>query len=289
MHNETYPTLGMGIGTIGPEPRLESGDIDHGKLQEFYSALQGDTYFSSTDGVIPTACVDGRSPAAGEAKLTPKSAAGTLSVVVGDALTHGRYMKPDENAAGHAQHVYAFLRDNEFKVGGHDATHASGDNCGCGAEDNFGRIFGFIGEHGDELREALISLGVQISEGTHQSLMERVALLTQDGYANVTGKALRQAYVNAAGEASIETLDGPHNEVCVVVNTKDGTLDRAKLRAAYGDKYLAFGVDLVALRKTAEIVAETDDEAEQMYTAMLYYNYATAAVLSHPSLCVVAR
>ena len=289
MHEETFPTLVRGLGTIGPELRLASGDIDPATLQRFYTDLQGDAYFTAADGVIPTACVDGRMPAQAEAKRTPKSAAGTFSVVVGDALTRGRFLQADETAADHARHVYAYLRDNEFQVGGHDATHASETGCGCGAEDNLDRIFGFMADYGEDVREALSSLGVQINNGIHQSIMERIADRKQQGYTGATGKALRQAYVDTAGEASVETLDGPHNEVCVVINTKDGTLDRAQLRAAYGDQYEAFDVDLPALRKTSEIVAETDDEAEQMYIAMLYYNYATAAVLSHASLCVVVR
>lgn len=281
-----FPELGFGIGPIGPRERLRNGGISLEKLHEVLEALTDGAFFVQTQQIIPTLCVDGRPPATGSVEPAPNSAGGTFSLAVGEALARGH---ADDNAAEHARTVYAELLAAGYQVGGHDADHASGDGCGCGAEDKLADILAFIAGRGADIRKLVASLGEEVGDSVHTLLTHSARELLRCGYADVSGKTLRDAYVGIAGEASVVRLSGPHNEIAAVINTKLETIDRAKLRAAFGDNYQTFDIDVAALREAAKARATTDEEAAKIYLAMLYYNVATAAVLSDQSLRIVVR
>ena len=288
MAEHTYPELGIGIGSIGPDARIERGEIELQRLQEFLGRLASGDLFARTDLVIPAMCVDGRLPENKQLELLPNSSGGTFTLVVADALVHGH----DGNAAGHAHDVYAQLAGKGYKIGGHDADHASGEGCGCGAEDNLQAILGFIADENNAsaIRRFIESLGEHVDAGVHEELVAQAQSLLQSGYTDATGKNLRQAFVDTAGEGSVVTLSGPHNEVALVVNTRaHETYDRIDARNEFGDAYQAFNVDVEAVREGTKIMSETDDDATKMHIAALYYNVAVAAVLAGPDLRVVVR
>lgn len=280
--------LAIAIGAIDPATRIASGEIAADRLDELTARLAGSDFFVHTDEFIPRQCVDGRPRADGTCEPAPNSSGGTFTLVVADALTTGRYRAPGEDAAAHAKAMYAYLGVHGYKVGGHDADHTAGDGCGCGAEDKLDAMLAYIRDHGDSIRSFLADLA-PVDDESHHHIVAAASELLDGGYV-ASGRALRQAFIDTAGEESVETLTGPHHEVALVANTQAGTtLDRARLRAAFGDAYQAFNVDVAALRRAAEAVSVTAREAEQKFLAALYYNVAVAAVLSGPTLRVVVR
>lgn len=287
--DRTFPELGIGIGSIGPDARIERGEIELQRLEEYLGSLASGELFAHTDLVIPAMCVDGRLPENKQLELLPNSSGGTFTLVVADALVHGH---TNGNAAAHAHDVYAQLVGKGYKIGGHDADHASGEGCGCGAEDNLQAILGFMADENNAgaIREFLESLGEHVDAGVHDEIVAQAQSLLQGGYANTTGKDLRQAFVGTAGEGSVVTLSGPHNEVALVVNTRaHETYDRVAAHNEFGDAYQAFNLDVESVREGTKMMSTTDDDATKMHIAGLYYNVAVAAVLAGPDLRVVVR
>ena len=280
----------IGLGSIDPDARLAHHEITPNALASFLATV-GDFYTNVVrkSDVIPCQCVDGRSRQDGSYEPEPKAAAGTFSLVVGDALTTNSFRKDGNDAAVHAEAIYTHLIRHGYHVGGHDADHASGSGCGCGAEDNLQVILEFIGDHGDEIQHFLKQFDIHVNLQTHRQIIRQAKSLLTESYI-VPGVSLRQAAVTAGGAACIETLTGPHHEVALVINTEPGTtIDRKKLAAAYGDAFQVFELDLPALTAASKVLARTSSEAKQKQAAMLYYNAATAAVLAGPSLRVVLR
>jgi hypothetical protein len=232
----------------------------------------------------------------GRQELGANAAGGTFSLVAADALSSGHYRHPGENAAEHARRLYKELLKQGYAVGGHDDDHALAPACGCGAEDKLDStdtsqpsILRYIVRRSADIRQLLKSLGIEVDDALHERISGKAAQLMQEGYA-APGAALRQAFVDTVGEAGVERLTGAHHEVALVVNTQAGsTLDRQALRAAFGELYQAFNVDLPSLQKAAEIISLSAAEAREIFVAALYYNLATAAVLAGPSLRVLVR
>ena len=280
----------IGLGTIDPDERLAHQEITSDALDSFLATL-GNFYTKVVrkSDVIPCQCVDGRPRADGSYEPEPKAAAGTFSLVMGDALTTNAFRNVGDNAAAHAEAIYTYLIHHGYHVGGHDADHASGAGCGCGAEDNLKTILEFISNHGGDIRDFLEQFGIHINQRTHGQIIRQAKTLLTESYI-VPGISLRQAAVTAGGAACIETLTGPHHEVALVINTEPGTtIDRKKLAATYGNTFQVFELDLPALTAASKVLANTRSEAKQEQAAMLYYNVATAAVLAGPSLRVALR
>lgn len=286
MSVDAAPKLIFAIGSIGPSHR---SNVDFATMQQVVNDL--DDCFVATEpaDIVPRQCVDGRPRSDNTCAPAPNAAGGTFSAVVGDALTTNHFRADKTaNAAMHARQIYAFLTERGYAVGGHDADHASGNDCGCGAEDKLSAMLEFIRDHGADIRIFLKDL-VAVSDQTHELIVGNASQLLQSGYV-CSGKELRQAFVDIAGAESVETLAGPHNELVLIVNTQpDTTLDRARLRTKFGDAYQAFNVDIPALRKAAEITSITPLERDQKLAAMLYYNVAVAAVLADSSMPVIVR
>jgi cadmium carbonic anhydrase-like protein len=292
-------TLTIGEGTIDPVTRSQAGIINDTTLAELVERLKTAEFYAVIDpAAIPTKCVDGRSRADGRQELGANAAAGTFSVVMADALTTNSYRSAGQTAYEHAKRLYNHLVSLGKLIGGHDDDRAQVPNCGCGAEDKLDTvaadqpsILGYLVRRGDDIRNVVVSLGVTVDDNTHQKLLLQADNLHQTHYA-VTGADLRQAFLDTpgAGAASIETLTGTHNEVAVVINRQVGTtLNRQKLKAAFGDAYQVFNLDLAALRAACELLALSAGEAQEKFVAALYYNVATAAVLAGPGLRVVVR
>jgi hypothetical protein len=286
----------IGEGNIDPEQRILDGEIDQNVLAEAAERLKNGEFYAKIDPKsIPTKCVDGRSRLDGLQELGANSAGGTLSVVMADALTTNRFRDSHEKAPEHARRVYRHLGEKGYKIGGHDADHAGEDGCGCGAEDALDAaseakpsIIRYMARRGDDIREFLSGYDVEIDDATHRLLVNNATRLYQEGYAT-NGKELRSAMIAEAGESSVETLTGKHLEGILSINTKAGTtFDRQAFAAAFDGKIEAFNVDIWALQNAAQVTSVNDKEASQKFAAMLYYNVATAAVLSK-NIAVIAR
>lgn len=282
-------TLGdLGQGTIEPAPRVAAGSLTADQLEAFVSALSGDGLFTIIDGVVPCKCVDGRPRADGGLSLGPDAAGGTESLAVGDALTYDQFCEPGGVASDHATRVAAFWVDRGARIGGHDADNAHGGS-GCGACDKLEQALVYIGEHANELRDFIESLGVTVDGRTQLEVAKNARNLAARHYAD-GGTNIIAALRAVGGKDSIETLMGEHKEVAVIINTKvNTTLDRSKVRAQFGDELQAFNVDVWALERATSEMYPDNKKAHSFYYATLCYNVAVAAVLSGPSLRIVVR
>lgn len=293
-------TLVIGQGSIDPQTRVARGEITEQRIDELEARLRGDEFFTEIDEEsTPTKCVDGRGRADGEQELDANAAGGTFSLVMADSLSgHNTYRHAGQKAFQHAKNLYGHLVKMGRKIGGHDDDHAQAPNSGCGAQDKLDNadadqpsILRYIANRSDGIRAFLSSVGVEVDDELHAKISANAGALHDEEYAT-NGADLRAVFTGTpgAGDDAVERLSGPHNEVVLVVNTKLGqTLDRQKVKAAFGDAYQVFNVDVWALLNGCTDTSLSPEEANERLVAALYYNVATAAVLAGRSLRVVAR
>lgn len=286
-----YLTLGEGL--IDPARRVAAGEISETEIEQFGQDLNSPEFDAEIDALaIPNVCVDGRG-----LKVGPNAAGATFSLVMADALTTQSYRRAGEDAATHAGTILGELKHVGHEVGGHDDENAHGPFCGCGAQDKLDNlhdetapsILEYIDRRGDDIRALLESpaIGLTISDEVHATITGRSRELRKERYA-ANGAAIKAATVAVAGEESIESVRGTHNEVALRIRTMAGkTIDRVKLRQKYGDRLQTFELDLPALRQGVEALSLSKAEADDKFIAALYYNVATASTLSGPSLRVI--
>ncbi len=284
---------GLAEGVVGPGLRITQGEISEAQVSAFVAALGTDEAYAQVRDIVPHKCVDGRGRLDGVDSLGPDAAGGTMSLVIGDALTSGKFWQQGDTASTHATRVLQSWRARGARVGGHDADGAHG-GCGCGACDKLEQTLAYIAGRGDELRAAIAALRVVVDDATHEEVKHAAQKLVASHYAG-GGPAIIAA-MRSVDPTCVETLTGEHNEVAVVINTKTGmTIDRAKVRSL-SDKIVpnaqlqTFNVDAWALHDSAEIMYDHDEQKVQaLYYATLCYNVAVAAVLSDASLRIIVR
>lgn len=289
---DTTQYLTFGTGSIDPSRRIENGEVSKDEIDSFVAALQTDKFYTSvSEDITPCVCVDGRG-----LRVGANAAGGTFSLVVADALTNNAFRKAGQTAPEHAKTIYRRLLDLGKEIGGHDAVNASAPNCGCGAEDVLDSrhqtdpsILRFINEHAAEIRSFIDGLGVAIADELHNLITANAKKLRREQYAT-NGAELRNVYIEAGGPSCLETVAGQHYEIVLVINTQSGTtIERPKVRAAFGDKLQAFTLDEPALHVGAELLTNSTEAAHANFVGALYYNVATAAVLAGPSLQILVR
>lgn len=278
-------------GAIGPKARIEKGEILEEKVDDLARRLTTDEFYDEVGD-----------------ELGPNSAGGTFSLVVADALTTNRFRRQGQTAKEHAAALYGWLMENKNDaesrkiiprvcvdgrlpvggsaknldvIGGHDDEHGSD---GCGAQKYLEDILVYINRRSDALREFAGAHGVEVDNDTHELIVKNAGTLLAEGYAS-PGAELRAAYVGTAGEASVTKLAGPHQEVAFGLNKdRTKTLNRPKIRAAFGEGYDVFGADVGVFPDAAAAVSLTEQEAWQKFVGLLYYNEATTTVLADESL-----
>jgi hypothetical protein len=292
----TIDVLGdAAIGTIGPEQRIKRGEISAETVDELAERLTSNEFYDDISD-----------------ELGPNAAGGTFSLVIADALTTNRFRQAGQTAEAHAVALYGWLMANKNDaehrsiiprvcvdgrlpvegsepnmavIGGHDDEHGPD---GCGAQKKLGPILEYIQTRGNDLRQFAAAHGVEIDDDTHDAIVRNAGVLLAEGYVS-TGTELRGAYVRVAGEASVTKLAGDHKEVVGVLSKdKFKTLNRSKIRAAFGEGYDAFGIDVGVFPAAAAVISDGDEqEAWQKFVAMLYYNEATTTVLADHGLRIV--
>jgi hypothetical protein len=289
--------LSIGEGAINPQERVAKGEITEAEIDGFAERMETDEFYDEVAVLaVPNRCVDGRGRKDGVVRLGADAAGGTFSVVMADALTTNRYRQPGEKAPKHAQRLYEELQKNGYEIKVHDDDHATDPNCGCGAEDKLDSpeaadpsIVRYIVRRGDDIRGLLGALDIVVDDETHTLITGNAADLADTQYAT-NGAELREAAKNTAGEGASETYTGPHRELALGINTREGTtLNRQKITDTLGDKFQAFNLDVPVLKKAAELTSLSPREAEQKFIAMLYYNVATAATLADKSLRITVH
>lgn len=284
----------VGVGTIDPDLRVKTGEIDDQKIDEIATNI--DEYYVPIDSslagmtmLIPKWCVDGREDVE-SAPLAPNASGGTYSLVAADALIDApALISAETTSAEHGTDIFKSLLELGYDVGGHCADHAEGENAGCGACDKFGEIFGYIAKNVTDLSIVAAGLGVTVPEELQAKIARNAEDLLNAGYVS-NGKDMIDAIRGTAGEEHVQTLIGGHNEVLLIVNAVENTtLDRRGLARQYGEKYQAFNLDTWALKNGIEAISTVEQEKQEKFVASVLYNIATAAVLAGPSLRVVVR
>lgn len=283
-------------GAIEPQPRIDSGDITEAEVEQFVSELHTDEFYDKTQNYMPKCCVDGRHRADNTCQLGANAAGGVFSLLAADMLSQTQTLRHDATNTGqYADNLYAFLNERfAGQFGDHNADHvAQKTDSGCGAIDKMPVVIGLIAHHGEELRQLARAIGLVIADEDFDIIVARaIAIADDQDIAIDPGATMVDALKKAAGDVSVETLTGIHNEVAVVVNNREGTtLNRAKIKARYGDRLQAFNYDRWAMRKAVREISGSQDENEARLklTAADLYNLAVTCTLAGPSLRGVVR
>lgn len=290
-------------GTIDPGSR----ELDVNKVEQLESdVLEGRFDIPVLEGFfLPCGCIDGRCPHDDEAfNAVPNAAGGTLSLLVGELLTtESNLASAASNSEEALASLIAYLQTQGYgdQIGGHTGAIHLRENAsdeeiakakltsGCGANDALAPIFGQMVEKPEVMLGVLDKLGISMDKDTTFPAMLQKAetLLDRDGYFKA-GKEVAGTLRAASPEGNCPELQGGHNEVFIRLNMAEGTtLDRRALKEAYGDDYQVFNVDVWALKKAADALSYTEEEAENKFAAMVMYQVATALQLCGPSMKVL--
>lgn len=271
-------TLDIAEGSIGAEHTDEVIDTAE-------SIVNGD-YHRTISGEVICKCIDGRNTKFGIEG--PNSAGGTLSLLVADDLTSQRFIASDEPTELGMGRLVSELGEQGQAVGIHSDTHASGENCGCGANDKLPQIYAMMVKKADDIHElAGMILGEAVSEDVHSLIVSRASERTIFS----TGAEVKAAAIDAATDEVNEVLEGDHKEVVAVINKVPNTsLDRDSLEDSTSGEYQAFNVDAWSFEASARVISENDDDMiKAKVVALTYYNLATALVLCGPNMLVGIR
>ena len=270
----------LGDAAVG---KIEASADQEARLEEFTNRVGSGEFHVETAGTIPCLCVDGR--CGGKGELLPNAAGGSESMMIADDLTSKTFaLDGDNSTCGQYKAMLHYLRDAGQPIGGHTAVDLHGAPSGCGANDRISAIYDYIVKNGDTLRSLATTLGYDVSDDSH-------TLITSNASARVdfsTGDVLLEALQQEDGR--VDMLEGAHKEVTAIINRRAGTtLDRESVRGEFGDDYQSFNVDEWAFAEGAKLISVDGNEyeANQKRIAMLYYNLATACVLSGPNMRVV--
>lgn len=290
-------TLTLAIGTIEPGPRIASGEIREDVIDELSQRLLTDEFYDPIDPLaIPCECMECRPFEDDSCETGPKAAGGTFVLVMADALTYNSYRHPGEKAPQHARRLYSELNKVGKPVRTHDADIATGNNCGCGAQDKLDSynpadpsILKFIVNNIEELSAMAEDRGYCVSEEQKRMIASNAYTLRAEGYAT-SGKEISDACAEAVGPDSVKTVKGQPKGVIFAVNTQHGvSLSKKRVAKAYGNDYQVYSVDLPSLRNGAEEISISEEEANDKELAALIYTLAAGHVVVGPSTRVVAR
>lgn len=245
---------------------------------------------------LPCGCIDGRCPHDEAAfNPVPNASGGTLSLLVGELLTNeSNLARTAETSEEALASLIKHLQDLNLgdQIGGHTApAHGSDTASGCGANDALKTIFGQMVEKPEIMLSVLDSLNIPVDkQASFPSMIKKASgFLGKEGYF-VPGLEVAKTLQSSSVDGNCPRLEGGHNEVMIRLNTQPGTtLDRRALRAAYGDEYQVFNVDVWSLKQAAETLSETAEEADNKFAAMVMYQVATALQLCGPGMRVILR
>lgn len=261
------------------EGSIEAKEHQQERLEEFTQRVGSGEFHVATSGSVPCGCVDGRCGG----KVRPNAAGGTETIFVADDLTTKRLASADGSTLGGYQNTLQLLKDEGFEVGGHTDEHAAGEASGCGANDKLGMIYDFMARKSEVLRSLTQSLGVEVSDETHETIINNATERTEFS----KGVELLETLREEGAEDAVDLLRGEHNEVVAIINMRKGTtLDRDALEAEFGPEYEAFNVDAWSFEEAARATSLSQEEINQKVVAMVYYNLATAHVLGGKNLRV---
>lgn len=248
------------------------------------------------DGVfLPCLCIDGRCPHSEAAfNNVPNAAGGTLTLLVGEMLTNeSNLASTAENSEEALASLIKHLQTEGYgdQIGGHTGPdHGSETASGCGANDALSAIFDQMVQKPQVMASVLNDLGVVVDEKDFASMVTKASTYSARPEYFSVGKVVGATLSAASPDGNCPELVGGHNELLIRLNmNEDTTLDRRALQEVYGDELQVFNVDVWSLKKAAETLSSTSEEASNKFAAMVMYQVATALQLCGPSMRVVTN
>lgn len=179
----------------------------------------------------------------------------------------------------------ALLRDKMIGFGAHTDTHASGENCGCGAIDKAPAIIRNAVRFNREIRSTIEALGIPTDGlGDVEAAYASYAAGDMGAY---SGKSIMNEIIDNG--KIVKELDDDHKEIAVILNQVPGyTVDQEKIRKLSHSNAQAFAVDVWRVVELAErmYADQSDDVKHKALLSELVYTLATAATLTKGDLPV---
>ena len=229
---------------------------------------------------LPQFCVDGRQGTKREVYLQALGGSYHL-VTLNWLLSGGRASEYEEIQ----QETFNRLRQNGYRIGVHQGSHAHEDRSDCGFADNNGMIIRTLGEKADEIW-GLITQTEQSLSKEITAWNEVVQLVKKAEIGSLpSGEQLITQAVDGVG-ADIQTLKGDHREIAAVVNLTPNTT----LNVDNNQETQAFNLDLWFVLEQARDLG-LDEKKSLLLSLGLYV--ATEMVLvenkGKPRLPIIIR
>ncbi|MEO5950618.1 MAG: cadmium-containing carbonic anhydrase [Candidatus Saccharimonadales bacterium] len=320
----TEKGLGFGEGSISVNKRIESGELSADELRTGIDIIKNaDGVFVSVDAdADDDGCGDGRQAARvfrinKETGLTEEfNASRRRAKVFGGGLVVASSMwRAINGPAQHQETVYgdrAYIADKLEKLhisfGAHTDSHASGDNCGCGAIDKYPLITQNILTHRSSI-EATLQVLYGDSYEENKEFIDKVfatydVVVDDENYFSNAAGSKTMGLIEESG-AVVKELADHHLEAYVVLNDIDGTtLDQRALdikfsQAGIRSELQVFVVDIwrgrmysdAMAQLAAEVIPETNFEEARAtaYADFLIRTLAVSSTLTAGDQPVLAR
>lgn len=260
---------------------IQAGAAQQVLLDDITERMARGEFHGPAEATIPVVCKDGRF---GGFHMLPNAAGGSETLFVADDLTNKLYAGDDGTTLLGYKNVLDRVVEQGFQVGGHDDEIHEDGTSGCGANDRLPAIYDFITRKADTIRTMAGQLGIDVSDVLHAKIVGNAATRTEFS----SGADMLAVLESHDDEVIVEHLEGQHQEVVAVINTKEGTtLDRRAISERYGDQYESFNVDVWAFMNAARLLSGNPEQQHELAVAMVYYNLATAHVLCAPNMRVI--
>ncbi len=311
--------LGYGEGTISRKQQLDSGELDQSSLDGAIEIIHNDPDVFVTVDTNDDGCGDGRGTlrayrlldaSTGQVETYERSRR-RAKLFGGGLVVASSMWRAIEGATNNGQTLSGdrtFLADElrarNISYGAHTDTHASGDNCGCGAIDKYETISRNITKFRESIDGTLKALyGENYTDNIDaiNSVFTNYEAIDSDYFTGTTGRKTMD-FIESTG-AVIKELEGSHKEDFVVINdVEDTALDQQRLKEKLQARGLspdvqAFAVDVWRGKMYADLVADIaeenglnrDDSYKKAYADFLIRTCATSATLTVGDQLVLYR
>lgn len=319
--------LGFGEGGISVKNQIETGILTEEVPRHIYELLMNDPEAFKPIEAADDGCGDGRPwhkiirmvpdgnggrkiESYNKSRLRAKVFGGGLVVASSMWRTISGAPENGETVGKDREFIAKELEARGFSHGAHSDDHTSGDNCGCGAIDNYPGITANTLKYRQEITGALEAIYGEDFEdnlGAIEATFKTYRALAgaESYFADADGKRSMEQILESG--AVVKELSGRHIEETIVINDVRGTtLDQQyftqEVKNASTEKpriVQAFSVDIWRGREIADIVTgivleqhpdrDADEVRKLAYADFLIRTLAVAGTLTAGDLPVYRR